>query len=81
MLEFNINKPKTGLKNIDSNINVNAVEIDDMNNKEVVHPSGDLTDDDHNNIEDHETQHKRTSRNNSFYHVGVINQCPWYYPW
>ena len=38
-----------------------------MNNKEAVHPSGDLTDDDYNNIEDHETQHERTNRNNDFY--------------
>ena len=38
-----------------------------MNDKEVVHPSDDLTDDDYNNIEDHETQHKWTNRNNSFY--------------
>ena len=35
--------------------------------KKVVHPSGDLTDDDYSNIEDHETQHKQINQNNSFY--------------
>ena len=39
-----------------------------MNNKEVVHPSDNLTDDDYSNIEDHETQHERTNRNNRFLH-------------
>ena len=29
-----------------------------MNNKEVVHPNDDITDDDYSNIEDHETQHE-----------------------
>ena len=38
-----------------------------MNNTEAVHPSGDLTNDDYSNIEDHETQHKWTNQNNSFY--------------
>ena len=66
-LEFNIDKYETGLKNIDSNINAIDNEIDDMNDKEVVHPSDDLTDDDYNNIEDHKTQHKRTNCNNSYY--------------
>ena len=32
-----------------------------MNNKQVVHPSDDLTDDNYDNIEDHETQHERTN--------------------
>ena len=68
-LEFNINKSETDLKKIDFNINVNEDEIDDMNNKEVVHPSGDLIDDNYSNIEDHETQHKRINRNNSFYNL------------
>ena len=53
-LEFNIDKPETGLKKIDFNINVNVNEIDDMNNEKVFHPSGDLTNDDYSNIEDHE---------------------------
>ena len=52
-----MDKPKTDLKKIDFNINVNDNEIDDMNDEEVVHLSGDLTDDDYSNIEDHETQH------------------------
>ena len=38
-----------------------------MNDKEAVHPSSDLADDDYRNIEDHETQHKRISQNNNFY--------------
>ena len=42
-LEFNIDKPETGLKKTDLNINVNDDEIDDMNDEEVVHPSDDLT--------------------------------------
>ena len=54
-LEFNMDKPETGLKKIDFNINVTDDEIDDMNNKEVVHPSDDLTDDVCSNIEDHKT--------------------------
>ena len=38
-----------------------------MNNKEAVHPSVNLTDDNNCKIEDHETQHKQIIRNNSFY--------------
>ena len=38
-----------------------------MNNKEIVHPSDDLTNDDYSNIEDHETQHKWTNQHNSYY--------------
>ena len=38
-----------------------------MNNKKIVHPSDDLTDDDYSNIEDHKTQQEQTIRNNSFY--------------
>ena len=38
-----------------------------MNNKEVVHSSNNLTDDECSNIKEHKTQHKRTNRNNSFY--------------
>ena len=61
VLEFNINKPKTGLKKIDSNININVNvnvndnEIDNMNNKEAIYPSDYLTNDECSNIEDHET--------------------------
>ena len=66
-LEFNIDKPETGLKKIDFNININDDVIDNMNNKEVVHPSDDLKDDEYNNIEDHETQHKWTNQNNRYY--------------
>ena len=60
-LEFNINKAEIGLMKIDFNINVNDNEIDDMNNKEVLHPSDDLTNDNYNNIEDHEIQHEWTN--------------------
>ena len=66
-LEFNIDKPETGLKKIDFNINVNDNEIDDMNDKKSVHPSDDLTDDECSNIEDYKTQHKQTNQNNHFY--------------
>ena len=38
-----------------------------MNNKEAVHPSDDLTDDDYSNIKDHKTQHEQTNQKNSFY--------------
>ena len=60
-LEFNINKPEKDLKKIDFNINANGNEIDAMNDKEAVHPSGDLTDGEYSNIKDHETQHKQTN--------------------
>ena len=66
-LEFNIDKPETGLKKIDFNFNVSGDEIDDMNNEEAVHPSGYLSDDDYSNIEDHETQHERANQNNNVY--------------
>ena len=49
-LEFIIDKPETGLKKINFNINVNNDKIDDTNDKEVVHPSDNLTNDDYNNI-------------------------------
>ena len=65
-LEFNIEKPEIGLKKIDFNINVNNDEIDDMNDKETVHPSDDLTDDNYSNIEDNEIQHKWNNQNNKF---------------
>ena len=70
-LEFNIDKPKRDLKKIDSNIKVNDDKIDNMNNKEVVHLSGELTNDDYNNIEDHEIQHERINRNNSVYTLDI----------
>ena len=66
-LEFNIDKPETDMKKIGVNININDNKIDDMNDEEVVYSSDDLIADNHNNIEDHETQHERTNRNNSFY--------------
>ena len=62
-----MDKPGPGLKKIDFNINVIDNEINDMNTKKVVNPSDDLTDDDYNNIKDHENKHKRTIRNNSYY--------------
>ena len=42
-LEFNIDKPETGLKKIDFNININDDKINDMNKEKVVHPSEDIT--------------------------------------
>ena len=55
------------MKKIDFNINVNDNDIDDMNNKEAVHPTDTLTDDDYSNIEDHETLHKRINQENNLY--------------
>ena len=65
-LEFNIDKTETNLKKIDLNINVNDNEINNMINQEAVHPSGDITNDNNNNIEDHETQQERIKQNNGF---------------
>ena len=44
-LESNIDKLETGLKKIDFNSSVNDDEIDNMDNKEAVHSSDGLTDD------------------------------------
>ena len=62
-LEFNINKPETGLKKIDSNIIFNNDEIDDMNNDKIFHPSDDLADDMYNNIDYHNIQQEQTIHN------------------
>ena len=72
-LELKIDKPETVLKKIDFNININDNEIDDMNDKEIVHLSDDLIDDDYNNIEDHETQIERTNQNKSFTLLLITN--------
>ena len=66
IIEFNIDKPETGLKKIDFNIITNNDEIDDMNNNEMVHPSDDLTDDMYNNI-DHQTTQQKETNHNSLY--------------
>ena len=52
-LEFYIDKPETGLENIDINIIVNNNEIDDMNNDKIVHPTDDVSDDICSNINHH----------------------------
>ena len=44
-----------------------------MNNKEAVHPSNDLTDDDYSNIEDHETQHEQTDQKKDFTLLLIMN--------
>ena len=44
-IEFDIDKPETDLKKTEFNINVKDNEIDDLNNKEVVHHNNDLADD------------------------------------
>ena len=62
-LEFNIDKSETGLKKIDININVNDDQLDDMNDEETAHLSGDLTDDEYSNSEDH--KHPKKQRNYS----------------
>ena len=72
-LEFNINKPETGLKKTHFNININENVINDMNDKETVHSSNDLTDDECSNIEEYETQHKVQKKTNDF-HTLVDNE-------
>ena len=62
-IEFNIDRPETGLKKIDLNIITNNDEIDDMNNDEIVHPSDDLADDMYNNIDHQTAQQKQTNHN------------------
>ena len=62
-LEFNIDKPETGLKKSDFNIITNNDEIDDMNNNEMVHPNNELADDMHNNIDHKIVQQKQTNHN------------------
>ena len=62
-LEFDINKPETGLKKIDFNIIVNNDEIDDMNDDKIVHPSDDLADDMCSNINYHNIQQEQTNHN------------------
>ena len=61
-LEINIDKPEIDLKTIDFNININDDKIDDINNKEAVHPNDDLTDDNNSNIEEHGTQHEQINK-------------------
>ena len=65
-LEFNIDKPETSLKKIDSNIINNNDEIDNMNDNKMVHPSNDLTNDMYNNI-DHHNIHQKQKNHNSLY--------------
>ena len=66
-LEFNIDKPKPDLKKIGFKINVNDYEINDINDKEAVHPDGGLADDTNNNIADHGSQHKQIDQHKFFY--------------
>ena len=54
-LEFNIHKPEIGLKKIDFNIIANKDKIDDMNDNKTVHPSDDLANDVHSNIEENKS--------------------------
>ena len=63
-IEFNINKPETGLKKIDFNVITNNNEINDMNNNEIVHPSDDLADNMYNNIDHHNIQQRRAEVHN-----------------
>ena len=55
-LEFDIDKPETGLKKIDLNIIANNDEINDMNDDKIFHPSDNLADDVYNNIDCHNVQ-------------------------
>ena len=65
-LEFNIDKPGTGLKKIDFNIIVNNDEIDDINDNKVVHLSDALADDVYNNIDYHNVQQEQTIHNSLY---------------
>ena len=66
MLEFNIDKPETGLKKIDFNIIINNNEIDDINGNTMVHLIDDLTDDVYNNIDYHNVQQEHTNHNSLY---------------
>ena len=66
-VEFNIDKPETGLKKIDFNIDVIDDQIDDTHNEVVVYPSNDLIEDDYSNIESQDIQQEQSKQNNSFY--------------
>ena len=65
-LEFNIDKPETGLKKIDLNININKNEIDVMKDDKMVHPSDDLADDIYNNIDYDNVDQKQTTNDNIY---------------
>ena len=65
-IEFNIDKPETGLKKIYLNIITNNDEINDMNNNEIVHPNDDLANDVYNNIDYQTTQQKQTNHNSLY---------------
>ena len=65
-LDFNIDKPKIGLKKMDFNVIVNNDEIDGMNNDKLVHPSDDLADDVYNNIDYHNVQQEQTICNSLY---------------
>ena len=65
-LEFNINKPETGLKKIYFNIIVNNDAIDDINDHKIVHPNDSLADDVYNNIDYHNVQQKQNIHNSLY---------------
>ena len=62
-LEFNINKPETGLKNIDINIITNNDEIDDMNDNKMVCHSDNPMNDVYSNINHKNVKQERTTYN------------------
>ena len=63
-LEFNIDKPETGLKKIDFNIITNNDKIDDMNDNKMVYPSDNLTKDVCSNTNHQNVQQEQTTHNN-----------------
>ena len=65
-LEFNINKPKTGLKKIDFNIITNNNEFNDMNDDKIVYPSDKLTNDVYSNTNHQNVQQEQTIHNNIY---------------
>ena len=65
-LEFNINKPKAGLKKIDFNIITNNDEINDMNNDKMVCPNANLTNDVYNNTNHQNVQQEQTTHNSLY---------------
>ena len=72
-LEFNIDKPKTGLKNIDFNIITNKNEVDDMNDDKMAYPSDNLTNDVYSN-NNHQNVQQEYIAHNSLYILANYKQ-------
>ena len=66
-IEFNIDKPETGLKNTDFNIITNNDKIDDINNDKMDNPCNNPINDVYNNINHKNIQQEETTNNNLHY--------------